>query len=46
VNGGEGVNQSPLKEKAFSIFPDQNPPFEKSKSRLRAPGWRIFSMTL
>jgi hypothetical protein len=27
-SGGEGVSQLPLKDKAFSIFPDQNPPFE------------------
>jgi hypothetical protein len=26
--GGEGVSQSPLKDKAFSTFLDQNPPFE------------------
>jgi hypothetical protein len=26
--GGESVSQSPLKDKAFSIFLDQNPPFE------------------
>jgi hypothetical protein len=26
--GGEGVSQSPLKGRAFSIFLDQNPPFE------------------
>jgi hypothetical protein len=26
--GGESVSQSPLKEKAFSTFLDQNPPFE------------------
>src|SRR5882672_2500094 len=34
--GGEGVSQSPLKVKAFSIFRDQNPPFE-----LR-PGGKFF----
>jgi hypothetical protein len=27
-SGGEGVSQSPLKDKAFSSFLDQNPPFE------------------
>jgi hypothetical protein len=27
-NGGEGVSQSPLKDKAFSTFLNQNPPFE------------------
>ena len=26
--GGEGVSQPPLKEKVFSTFLDQNPPFE------------------
>jgi hypothetical protein len=26
--GGESVSQSPLKDQAFSIFLDQNPPFE------------------
>jgi hypothetical protein len=26
--GGESVSQSPLKDKAFSTFLDQNPPFE------------------
>jgi len=26
--GGDGVSQSPLKDKVFSTFPDQNPPFE------------------
>jgi hypothetical protein len=26
--GGESVGQLPLKDKAFSTFPDQNPPFE------------------
>ena len=26
--GGEGVSQSPLKDKAFSTFLDQNPLFE------------------
>ena len=26
--GGESVSQSPLKDKAFSTFFDQNPPFE------------------
>ena len=26
--GGESVCQSPLKDQAFSTFPDQNPPFE------------------
>jgi hypothetical protein len=26
--GGEGVSQSPLKDKAFSTFLDQNPPLE------------------
>jgi hypothetical protein len=26
--GGEGVSQSPLKDKAFLTFFDQNPPFE------------------
>jgi hypothetical protein len=26
--GGEGVSQSPLKDKAFSTFLDRNPPFE------------------
>ena len=25
--GGDGVSQSPLKDKVFSTFPDQNPPF-------------------
>src|SRR4029077_17676128 len=34
--GGEGVSQPPLKGKAFSIFRDQNPPFE-----LR-PGGKFF----
>lgn len=34
--GGEGVSQSSLKDKAFSIFRDQNPPFE-----LR-PGGKFF----
>jgi hypothetical protein len=28
TNGGESVSQSPLKDKAFSTFQDQNPPFE------------------
>jgi hypothetical protein len=28
ANGGEGVSQSLLKDKAFSTFLDQNPPFE------------------
>lgn len=32
--GGEGVSQPPLKDRAFSIFSDQNPPFE-----LRAGKW-------
>jgi hypothetical protein len=27
-SGGESVSQSPLKDQAFSIFLDQNPPFE------------------
>ena len=27
-SGGEGVSQSPLKDKVFSIFLDQNPPLE------------------
>jgi hypothetical protein len=27
-SGGEVVSQSPLKGKAFSTFPDPNPPFE------------------
>ena len=27
-SGGEGVSQSPLKDKAFLTFRDQNPPFE------------------
>jgi hypothetical protein len=27
-SGGESVSQLPLKDKAFSIFADQNPPFE------------------
>jgi len=27
-SGGESVSQSPLKDKAFSTFLDQNPPFE------------------
>jgi hypothetical protein len=26
--GGEGGSQSPLKDRAFSTFLDQNPPFE------------------
>jgi hypothetical protein len=26
--GGEGVSQSPLKDKEFSTFPDQHPQFE------------------
>jgi hypothetical protein len=26
--GGEGVSQSPLKDKAFAAFPGRNPPFE------------------
>ena len=29
--GGEGVSQSPLKDKAFSTFLDRNPPFELTK---------------
>lgn len=28
ANGGESVSQLPLKDKAFSTFLDQNPPFE------------------
>ena len=28
IPGGESVSQSPLKDKAFSTFLDQNPPFE------------------
>ena len=28
MTGGEGVSQPPLKDKAFSTFLDQNPPFE------------------
>ena len=27
-NSGESVSQPPLKDKAFSTFPDQNPPLE------------------
>jgi hypothetical protein len=26
--GGENVSQSPLKDKAFSTFQDENPPFD------------------
>jgi len=36
ATGGEGVSQSPLKDKALSIFRDQNSPFE-----LR-PGGKFF----
>jgi hypothetical protein len=28
LTGGESVSQLPLKDKAFSTFLDQNPPFE------------------
>ncbi len=28
MRGGESVSQSPLKDRAFSTFQDQNPPFE------------------
>jgi hypothetical protein len=28
LTGGEGVSHPPLKDKAFSTFLDQNPPFE------------------
>ncbi len=41
MSGGESVSQSPLKEKAFSTFLDQNPPFElRTKTGVSPP---IFS---
>ena len=38
--GGEGVSQSPLKDRAFLIFLGQNPPFELRRTGLSSP---IFS---
>jgi hypothetical protein len=41
--GGESVSQSPLKDKAFSTFLDQNPPFELLAKMGFAPDKSLFS---
>ncbi len=40
---GEGVSQSPLKDKAFSIFLDKNPPFEP---RRKTSCWACVEVSL
>jgi hypothetical protein len=40
--GGESVSQSPLKDKAFSTFLDQNPPFELPQKRNSALDKSLF----
>jgi len=41
--GGEGVSQSPLKDKAFSTFLDRNPPFGLRRRKMRfRPGHNLF----
>ena len=43
MTGGEGVSQSPLKDKAFSTFPDRNPPFEPRPENCNfAPDHKLF----
>jgi hypothetical protein len=41
--GGESVSQSPLKDKAFSTFLGQNPPFELLAEMGFAPDKSLFS---
>jgi len=43
ADGGESVSQSPLKDKAFSTFLDQNPPFELLAEMGFAPDKSLFS---
>jgi hypothetical protein len=41
-SGGESVSQLPLKDKAFSTFPDENPPFELPPKNGISPSTKAF----